>query len=332
MTYIIAEAGVNHNGNIDLAEKLIKAAASAGADAVKFQAWKAENLATRSAPLANYQEENTIGFDNQYEMLKDLELSESDHEFLKRKCKDFNIEYLSSAFDIDGIQMLEKLGMKKLKIPSGEITNLPFLRKAGSIDWDIILSTGMSTLEEIENALFCLEVSGKKRQKITVLQCTTQYPAPFDSINLSAMQTISKAFNLKIGYSDHTIGVTAAIAAVALGAKVIEKHLTLDKKLPGPDHKASLEPQEFKFMVEQIRNTELSLGNGIKTPSKCEIPNKAIARKSIVAKRNIRKNEIFTVENLCIKRPGTGISPMKWDEFIGKISQRNYNMDDLIVD
>ena len=249
MTYIIAEAGVNHNGRLDLAEKLIKAAASSGANAVKFQAWKAENLATRSAPLAIYQEENTSGFKNQYDMLKELELSENNHKYLKEICEQFNIEYLSSAFDLEGIQMLQNLKIGKLKIPSGEITNLPFLMKAGTFDWDIILSTGMSTLEEIENALHCLEANGKNRKKITVLQCTTQYPAPFNSINLSAMNTISKAFDLKIGYSDHTNGITASIVAVALGANIIEKHLTLDKNLPGPDHKASLEPDEFKFMV-----------------------------------------------------------------------------------
>ncbi len=332
MTYIIAEAGVNHNGSIDLAEKLIMAAASSGANAVKFQAWKAENLATKYAPLAIYQEENTTGFKNQYEMLKELELSESNHKYLKEKCKEFNIEYLSSAFDLEGIEMLQNLKIGKLKIPSGEITNLPFLRKAGSIDWDIILSTGMSTLEEIEAALDCLEASGKSRKKITVLQCTTQYPAPFDSINLSAMQTIAQAFNLNVGYSDHTSGITAAIVAVALGANIIEKHLTLDKTLPGPDHKASLEPNEFKFMVEQIRNTEASIGNGIKAPSNCEISNKAIARKSIVAKKDIKRDEVFTFENLCVKRPGTGISPMKWDEVIGKTSKRNYLVDELIID
>ena len=332
MTYIIAEAGVNHNGRLDLAEKLIKAAASSGANAVKFQAWKAENLATRSAPLAIYQEENTSGFKNQYDMLKELELSENNHKYLKEICEQFNIEYLSSAFDLEGIQMLQNLKIGKLKIPSGEITNLPFLMKAGTFDWDIILSTGMSTLEEIENALHCLEANGKNRKKITVLQCTTQYPAPFNSINLSAMNTISKAFDLKIGYSDHTNGITASIVAVALGANIIEKHLTLDKNLPGPDHKASLEPDEFKFMVEQIRNTELSIGNGIKIPSQCEIPNIAIARKSIVAKKVIKKDEVFSVDNLCVKRPGTGISPMKWHDLIGKISKRNYHVDELIID
>ena len=332
MTYIIAEAGVNHNGRIDLAEKLIKAAASSGANAIKFQAWKAENLATKCAPLAIYQEKNTNGFKNQYDLLKELELSENNHKYLKKVCEEFNIEYLSSAFDIEGIEMLQNLKVNKLKIPSGEITNLPFLLKAGTYDWEIILSTGMSTLAEIEKALHCLEANGKNRKKISVLQCTTQYPAPMNSINLSAMNTISKAFNLNVGYSDHTEGTTAAIVAVALGANIIEKHLTLDKTLPGPDHKASLETAEFKFMVEQIRNTELSIGNGIKTPSHCEIPNIAIARKSIVAKKAIKKNEVFTIENLCVKRPGSGISPMKWEEIIGKISKRNYNIDELIID
>tara|TARA_B100001989_G_C24531983_1_gene462145 strand:+ start:10 stop:1005 length:996 start_codon:yes stop_codon:yes gene_type:complete len=330
MTYIIAEAGVNHNGDITLAEKLIKVASDAGADAIKFQAWKAENLVTNNAPLAIYQKQNTKGFSNQYEMLKQLELNEEDHIYLKSKCKAMNIEYLSSAFDLEGIEMLNRLGLKKLKIPSGEITNLPFLKKAGYFDWDIILSTGMSDLKEIKDALYWLEHSGKKRTNISVLQCTTQYPAPFDSINLSAMKTISDAFNVKIGYSDHTIGITAPIAAVALGALIIEKHITLDRNLTGPDHKASLEPSELKLMVKGIRNTEAAIGNGLKIPNECEIANKAIARKSIVAKQNISKNDIFTEDNICTKRPGNGLSAMNWNEVIGKKSKKNYKTDDLI--
>ena len=330
MTYIIAEAGVNHNGNIALAENLIEAAASSGANAIKFQAWKAENLVTRSAPLAGYQERNTSGFVSQYEMLKTLELSENDHKYLKKKCDEKKIEYLSSAFDIEGIEVLNNLGINKLKIPSGEITNLPFLIAAGKYKWEIILSTGMSNMQEIEEAIICLESNGKLRDQITILQCTTQYPAPLKSVNLAAMKTISEAFNLKIGFSDHTEGIIAAIAAVAMGAQVIEKHLTLDKNLPGPDHKASIEPDEFKLMIENIRTTELLIGNGIKVPNECEVSNKAIARKSIVAKKYIKKGELLTSDNLCVKRPGTGISPMQWDNLIGKTAQQNYNIDDLI--
>ena len=330
MTYIIAEAGVNHNGDINLAEELIKVASDSGANAIKFQAWKAENLVTKNAPLAIYQKENTIGFSNQYEMLKQLELKEEDHIYLRSKCEEMNIEYLSSAFDIDGIDMLNRLGLKKLKIPSGEITNLPFLKKAGFIDWDIILSTGMSDLNEIKDALYWLQYSGKKRSRISILQCTTQYPAPFSSINLSAMKTISDTFNVRIGYSDHTDGITAAIAAVALGASIIEKHITLDKNLPGPDQKASLEPNELKLLVQGIRNTEAAIGDGLKIPSQCEIANKDIARKSIVARRNINKNELFSEDNLCTKRPGNGISAMNWNKVIGNKSKKNYKTDELI--
>ena len=330
MTYVIAEAGVNHNGSIDLAENLIEVAASSGANAIKFQAWKAENLVTQSAPLADYQEKNTSGFKSQYEMLKSLELSENDHKYLKKKCEESKIEYLSSAFDIDGIEILKNLGVGKLKIPSGELTNLPLLKAAGKYKWEIIISTGMSDMEEIKDALICLETHGKSRNQITILQCTTQYPAPLNSVNLSAMKNISKEFNVRIGFSDHTEGIIAAIAAVAMGAQVIEKHLTIDKNLPGPDHKASIEPDEFKLMIENIRTTELLIGDGIKVPNECEISNKAIARKSIVAKKYIKKGELLSSDNLCVKRPGTGISPMQWDNLIGKISQQNYNIDDLI--
>lgn len=331
MTYVIAEAGVNHNGDIKLAEKLIKVASESGADAIKFQAWKAENLVTYNAPLAIYQKENTSGFSNQYEMLKELELNENDHMYLKSKSEEMNIEYLSSAFDLEGLEMLNRLGMGKLKIPSGEITNLPFLKKAGSINWEIILSTGMSDLNEIKDALYWLQACGKQRKDISILQCTTQYPAPFDSINLSAMKTISNTFNTKIGYSDHTNGITAAIAAVAMGAQIIEKHITLDRDLPGPDQKASLEPNELKIMVESIRNTEVAIGNGLKIPNECEISNKDIARKSIVAKKEIKKNQYFSEDNLCTKRPGNGISPMKWNEIIGKKANKDYKIDEIIL-
>ena len=332
MTYIIAEAGVNHNGDIKLAEKLINVAFESGADAIKFQAWKAKNLVTYNAPLATYQKINTSGFNNQYEMLKQLELKESDHIYLKSRCEEMNIEYLSSAFDLEGLDMLNRLGLGKLKIPSGEITNLPFLKKAGSIDWEIILSTGMSNLNEIKDALHWLQFSGKKRENISILQCTTQYPAPFESINLSAMKTLSRTFNTKIGYSDHTSGITAAIAAVAMGAQIIEKHITLDKNLQGPDHKASLEPNELKVLVESIRDTEAAIGNGLKIPNECEISNKDIARKSIVAKKEIKKNQYFSEDNLCTKRPGNGISPMKWYEIIGKKSKRDYRIDEIIYE
>ena len=330
MTFIIAEAGVNHNGDIKLAEKLIKVASESGADAIKFQAWKAKNLVTYNAPLAIYQKENTNGFSNQYEMLKKLELNERDHIYLKSKSEEMDIEYLSSAFDLEGLDMLNRLGLKKLKIPSGEITNLPFLKKAGSFDWDIILSTGMSDLNEIKDALYWLQYSGKKKEDISILQCTTQYPAPFDSINLSAMKTISNTFNTKIGYSDHTNGITAAIAAVAMGAQIIEKHITLDRGLPGPDQKASLEPNELKVMVESIRDTEVAIGNGLKIPNQCEISNKDIARKSIVAKKEIKKNQYFSEDNLCTKRPGYGITPMRWFEIIGKKSNKDYMIDEII--
>ncbi|EKP04877.1 MULTISPECIES: N-acetylneuraminate synthase [Leptospira] len=330
-TLIIAEAGVNHNGDLELARKLIDVAANAGADIVKFQTFEAERLVTKSAKKADYQ--NTIHdntTESQYEMLKKLELSKENHEKLIQHCKQTGIEFLSTAFDLQSLAFLEQLNLSRYKIPSGEITNLPYLQKIGSSGKPIILSTGMSTLGEIESALLVLETTGAKRGEITVLHCNTEYPTPYSDVNLSAMKSIADAFKIKVGYSDHTSGIEISIAAVALGASVIEKHFTLDRSLPGPDHKASLEPNELKGMVRSIRNVELSLGDGIKKPSSSEFKNISIARKSIVAASSIKAGEIFTRENLTAKRPGDGISPMRLNEVIGLKAKREFFEDELI--
>lgn len=328
--FIIAEAGVNHNGNIELAKKLIDIALECGADAVKFQTFKTENDISKYAPKADYQK-NTTNFDeSQFEMAKKLELSFENFSELKKYCDKKNIIFLSSPFDMDSVRFLKDLGLEIFKIPSGEITNYLLLREIGSYKKKVILSTGMADLGEIEDAIDILVENGTKKEDITILHCSTEYPTPFEDVNLNAILTIKDAFKINVGYSDHTPGIEIPLAAVALGAKVIEKHFTLDKNLPGPDHKASLEPVELKAMIQAIRNVEKGLGDGIKKPSKSELKNLNIARKSIVAAKKIKKGEIFSEGNITVKRPGNGISPMRWNEVIGKIAKRNFNEDELI--
>ena len=330
--FIIAEAGVNHNGSLETAKLLVEKAAWAGADAVKFQTFKAKNIISPSAPKAAYQHKITPEKETQYEMIKRLELDEAAHFKLIEHCKNCEIEFLSSPFDLEGIDLLSDLGLKKIKIPSGEITNYPLLEKIGELNKDIFLSTGMSTLEEINEAVNIFERAGTPQKKITILHCNTEYPTPFCDVNLRAMQTIKKAFtDICVGYSDHTTGIEVAIAATAMEATVIEKHFTIDRTMRGPDHSASVEPEEFKNMVAAIRNIELAMGNGIKKPSASEQANIRIVRKSIVAAKQIQKGEFFTKANLTVKRPGTGISPMEWDIIIGKKSTRNYVENELIL-
>ncbi|MBK5941190.1 N-acetylneuraminate synthase [Halochromatium roseum] len=328
---IIAEAGVNHNGDLDLAKRLIDVAAEVGADLVKFQTFSAERLATQSAPKADYQTRTTDQAQSQFDMLRQLELSAEMHQTLITHCHARGIGFFSTGFDIQSLDYLASLGAERFKIPSGEITNLPYLRHVGTFGKPIILSTGMSTLGEIEAALEALEAAGTPHTCVTVLHCNTEYPTPMADVNLRAMVTIGQAFGVAVGYSDHTPGIEVAIAAVALGASVIEKHLTLDRTLPGPDHKASLEPDEFAAMVRAIRNIEQALGDGIKRPSPSEAKNKPIARKSLVAARPICAGEPFTPENVTAKRPGTGLSPMRWDEVMGRMARRNFEADELIV-
>jgi N,N'-diacetyllegionaminate synthase len=315
-TFIIAEAGVNHNGSLDMALQMVDVAASVGADAVKFQTFKAEKVIAAHAPKADYQKETTDSGESQLEMVRKLELDETAHIRLLTRCQEKGIQFLSTPFDLDSIDLLVRIGLNIFKIPSGEITNLPYLRKLGALNKQIILSTGMADMGEIEDALGVLINSGTPLENITVLHCNTEYPTAFEDVNLKAMQTIGNAFGVAIGYSDHTPGIEVAIAAVAMGAAVIEKHFTMDRDFPGPDHKASLEPGELKAMVQAIRNIEKALGDGIKKPAPSEYKNKPIVRKSIVAARSIRRGETFTVENLMIKRPGTGISPMCWDDIL----------------
>ena len=330
-TFIIAEAGVNHNGSLDRAIHMVDAAVDAGADAVKFQTFKAEKIIAVTAPKAGYQMETTGSNESQFEMVRKLELDESAHERLLRHCEDKGILFLSSPFDLDSIDLLTRQGMQILKIPSGEITNLPYLRKLGALNKELIMSTGMADLGEIEDALLVLMKAGTAPEDITVLHCNTEYPTTFEDVNLKAMVTIKAAFKgIQVGYSDHTLGIEVPIAAVAMGATIIEKHFTLDKNMEGPDHKASLEPDELKALVNAIRNIETALGNGIKKPSPSELKNKSIARKSIVAACGIRKGEPFTEKNLTAKRPGTGISPMHWDEMIGQRASKDYQQDELI--
>jgi len=329
-TLIIAEAGVNHNGDMELAKRLIDIAADAGADLVKFQTFSAERLATQSAPKADYQNQTTDRVESQFAMLKQLELSMQMHEVLIAHCQQRNIGFFSTGFDIQSLDYLASLGAERFKIPSGEITNMPYLRHIGGFGKPVILSTGMATLGEIEAALEVLEAAGTSRTQITVLHCNTEYPTPIQDVNLRAMCSIRDAFGVAVGYSDHTAGIEVPIAAVALGVTVIEKHLTLDRNLPGPDHKASLEPDEFAAMVRAIRNIEQAMGDGIKRPSPSEAKNLPIARKSLVAAKQIRAGERFTSENVVSKRPGTGISPMRWDEVIGRVASRDFAVDDLI--
>ena len=329
--FIIAEAGVNHNGNMELAKKLIDAAVEAKVDAIKFQTFKTELCISKNAKKAEYQVENTGNAkESQFEMVKKLELTSQNHCELISYCKEKNITFLSTPFDSDSIKLLHELGLSTFKIPSGEITNLPYLRQIGGLNKKIILSTGMANLGEVEAAIETLVKSGTKRENISLLHANTQYPTPMEDVNLKAMITLKNAFGLDVGYSDHTLGIEVDIAAVAMGAKIIEKHFTLDKNMPGPDHKASLEPDELAAMVRSIRNIELALGDGLKHFSKSESENIKIVRKSIVAKRDIKKGEIFSEQNICVKRPGDGISPIRWDEVIGQISQKDYKQDDLI--
>jgi len=330
-TFIIAEAGVNHNGSLEIAVKMVDAAAAAGADAVKFQTFTADKVIALSAPKADYQKETTGSEESQLEMVKKLELDESAHKTLLNHCRETGIMFLSTPFDLDSIDLLVRLGMGIFKIPSGEITNLPYLRKIGVLKKKLILSTGMADLSEIKDALDVLTESGTPLENVTVLHCSTEYPTQFADVNLKAMLTIKTSFpGISIGYSDHSIGIEVPIAAVAMGAKVIEKHFTLDRNLSGPDHRASLEPHELTDMVLRIRNIEKALGTGIKKPSPSELKNKPIVRKSIVAACSIRKGEIFTEMNITVKRPGNGISPMRWDEIIGRKATKHYRGDELI--
>ena len=329
-TLIIAEAGVNHNGDMALAKKLIAAAADAGADLVKFQTFIASNLVSKSAPKAEYQKNVTDPEESQQEMVRKLELSKENHLELIDECKRKGIGFFSTAFDLESVDLLEEFGSKFVKVPSGELTNLPYLRYLTRTGKPVLLSTGMANLGEIEAAINVIEQAGTPRAKITVLHCTTEYPTPMEDVNLRAMVNIGNALGVKVGYSDHTSGIEIPIAAVALGATVIEKHFTLDRNLPGPDHRASLEPDELKAMVAGIRNIERALGDGIKRPSPSELKNKPIARKSLVAATDIKAGELFSVENLATKRPGTGVSPMLWDEVIGRSAPRDFNEDELI--
>ncbi len=329
-TLIIAEAGVNHNGNMDLARQLIDAAVDSGADMVKFQTFNADKLAIPQASKAEYQKQGAGTDESHYDMLRKLELTREMHESLIEYCQKRGILFFSTGFDIDSIDMLVEFGIDRFKIPSGEITNLPYIRHIGQYQKPVILSTGMATLGEIEAALHILEEAGTPRNIITILHCNTEYPTPMKDVNLNAIVTISKAFGVNAGYSDHTQGIEVAIAAVALGATVIEKHFTLDRNLPGPDHKASLEPDELKAMVDAIRNIEQALGDGIKRPSTSELKNKLVARKSLVAAKHIAIGEVFDEDNLTVKRPGTGISPIYWDEIIGRKASRDFIANELI--
>lgn len=325
--YIIAEAGVNHNGSLENAFRLCDAAKEAGADAVKFQIFKTEKLVTKSAPKADYQNNNDKTTDSQFQMLKQLELSNDEFIKLSSYCKKIGIEFLATAFDDDSVDFLYSLGVGVAKVPSGEITNLPYLVRIAKLWKKILLSTGMASFDEIRDAYNVLTRYGAT---VEVLHCTTEYPAPFETVNLKAMQNLGNKLGSRFGYSDHTRGIEVSVAAVALGATVIEKHFTLDKSMPGPDHKASLEPKELKKMVEVIRNVEKALGSAEKIVNSCEKKNALVARKSIVAKINIKKGDVFTEHNLTTKRPGVGISPMKWFDIIGTKAKKDYQKDDLI--
>ena len=329
--FIIAEAGVNHNGSIELAKKLIDIAVEAKVDAVKFQTFKASNLVSKNAQKADYQKNNmNDADDSQFNMLKKLELDIDTHKELIAYCNSKNIMFLSTPFDHDSIELLNDLGLEIFKIPSGEITNLPYLRHIGKLNKKVILSTGMADIGEIEDALDVLYKAGTKKENLTVLHANTMYPTPMEDVNLRAMITIGNTFDVAYGYSDHTLGIEIPTAAVAMGASCIEKHFTLDCTMEGPDHKASLEPHELKAMVEAIRNIELALGSSIKKPSKSETPNINIARKSIVAKCDIKKGQTLTENNLTIKRPGNGINPMRWDEIVGTVANKDYEYDEII--
>jgi len=328
--FIIAEAGVNHNGNVEIAKKLVDAARNAGSDAVKFQTFKAEKTVSIFAAKAEYQKGTTEESETQLEMVKKLELDMNEHREIMSYCGQKGIMFLSTPFDLESVDMLDVLSLGVFKIASGEITNLKLLEKIGCLNREIILSTGMADLTEIEDALTVLNEAGTPREKITILHCNTEYPTSMEDVNLLAMQTINKTFNTKVGYSDHTTGVEVSIAAVALGATVIEKHITIDKSMNGPDHKSSLNPREFKEMVMAIRNIEVALGDGVKRASLSELKNKNIARKSIVAANDIKRGEIFSERNITVKRPGCGVNPMKWYSVIGEVAKRDFKEDEAI--
>ncbi|MBS1238345.1 MAG: neuB [Deltaproteobacteria bacterium] len=328
--FIIAEAGVNHNGSVEIAKKMIDAAVKAGVDATKFQTFIPEAIVSRRAPKSEYQRKTTHKEESQLAMLKKLALDADAHRKLLAYCKKRGIQFLSTPFDLQSIDLLNNFGLEIFKIPSGEITNLPYLKKIGSLKKKIIMSTGMADMKEISKAIKIIVEAGIAKKNITLLHCNTEYPTPMNDVNLRAMITMKNAFDVKVGYSDHTLGIEIPVAAVALGAKVIEKHFTLSRKMTGPDHKASLEPKELKAMVTAIRNVEIALGNGIKQPSPSELENRNIVRKSIVALRNIKKGDHFTEKNITTKRPATGISPFKWDSVIGRTAKRDFVEDELI--
>lgn len=331
-TLIIAEAGVNHNGSLDLAKQLVDKAVDAGVDYIKFQTFKAEKLVTKAAKQAEYQQKN-IGKegDSQYQMLKKLELSSEEHQILIDYCTKLGIKFFSTAFDFDSMDYLHSLNLGLWKIPSGEVTNYPFLKRIAKYNEKTILSTGMCDMEDVRATVNALYKNGLSKENLILLHCNTEYPTPFEDVNLKAMDALRHEFGVEVGYSDHTKGIEVPIAAVALGATVIEKHFTLDRNMPGPDHKASLEPDELKAMVSAIRNIEKAVdGDGTKHVSDSERKNIAIARKSIVAATNIKKGEILTEENITVKRPGTGISPMRWEEVLGMNAKRDFNEDELI--
>ncbi len=330
-TIIIAEAGVNHNGSLDIAKQLVDAAAEAGADYVKFQTFRAENLLAKDASLADYQRQN-LGHESggQYEMLKKLELCESDHFELLEYCRQKGIKFLSTAFDLESVAFLKSLNLDFWKIPSGEVTNYPYLKAIAQYKGKVVMSTGMCTLEDINNALSVLTRFGTERKNITLLHCNTEYPTPFTDVNLRAIVEMRRIFGTKVGYSDHTVGIEVPVAAVALGAEIIEKHFTLSHRMSGPDHVASLEPEELKSMVKSVRNIELALGSETKEVTESERKNIEAARKSLVASKPIKKGEIFDESNLCAKRPGSGISPMRWEEIVGRKATRDYDTDELI--
>ena len=328
--FIIAEAGVNHNGSLKLAKELIDAAAKSGADAVKFQTFKAENLVSKTAEKADYQKKTTDALESQFDMIKKLELDVDTHKELIAHCQKKDIMFLSTPFDHESINLLVDLGLQIFKIPSGEITNLPYLRHIGALDKKVVLSTGMSNLKEVGDALNILINAGTSKDNITVLHANTMYPTPMEDVNLNAMLTIQRELDVAIGYSDHTLGIEVDIAAVALGASIIEKHFTLDQSMAGPDHAASLEPKELKSMVLAIRNIEIALGSDEKKPSRSEGLNISVVRKSIVANKEIKQGDLLTEKNISVKRPGNGINPMRWDEVIGSTARKNYNTDELI--
>ena len=328
-TLIIAEAGVNHNGSLTIAKDLIRTASQCGADYVKFQTFKADSLTSQEAMLADYQK-NSVSGKTQHKMLLSLELKHEWHSELIETAKSEGIKFLTTSFDIESTKFVKKLNLGLFKIPSGEITNLPYLKLIGSYKQQVILSTGMATMDEIKAAINILENAGTSRSKITLLHCTSEYPAPFNEINLSAMETLRKSFNINVGYSDHTVGIAVSIAAVGLGATIIEKHFTLNRSLDGPDHKASLEPSELEAMIKAIREVEISIGTPIKKPTPSEMKNRKIARKSIVAKVPIQKGEALSLRNLDVKRPGDGLSPMIIENVIGRIAIRNFRKDEQI--